>query len=95
MSEEGFQQRGYRVIGRVQGVFFRAWTQEMAEELGVVGTVRNRADGSVEAHVAGTAEELESFERRLLEGSPSARVERVEVFESEAGLPKGQFQILY
>jgi len=46
--------RHVQVTGRVQGVFFRGWTQEQAERLGVNGWVRNCPDGSVEAHLEGT-----------------------------------------
>ena len=42
-----------RISGRVQGVWFRAWTVEQAEMLGLDGWVRNRSDGSVEALFAG------------------------------------------
>ena len=38
-----------RVHGRVQGVFFRAATRDVARSLGLAGTVRNLADGGVEA----------------------------------------------
>ena len=41
------------VTGRVQGVFFRAWTQEQAERLHVNGWVRNCPNNSVEAHLEG------------------------------------------
>src|SRR6188508_790772 len=45
--------RHVRVTGRVQGVFFRAWTAEQARILRVCGWVRNAPDGSVEAHLQG------------------------------------------
>ena len=41
------------VTGMVQGVGYRAWTEEQALALGLDGWVRNRRDGSVEAIVAG------------------------------------------
>jgi len=63
--------------------------------LGVSGTVRNRGDGSVEAHVVGDPGAVEAFERGLWKGPPAARVDAVEVFESEAVLPEGRFEILY
>ncbi|HEX6814013.1 MAG TPA: acylphosphatase, partial [Planctomycetota bacterium] len=36
------------VVGRVQGVAFRACTQKAAQQFGIVGFVQNRADGAVE-----------------------------------------------
>ena len=44
-----------RILGRVQGVWFRAWTAEEATRRGLAGWVRNRRDGSVEAFFAGAA----------------------------------------
>ena len=94
MSEEGLEQRGFRVFGRVQGVFFRVWTQGVAGELGLRGTVRNRIDGSVETHVVGLSEAVRAFESRLWEGPSAAAVDGVEVLESSEQLPAGPFQIL-
>ena len=42
-----------KIEGRVQGVYFRAWTYETAQSLGLDGTVRNMSDGSVEAVFSG------------------------------------------
>ena len=57
----------YRVLisGRVQGVFYRGTCQEVAEEHGVRGWVRNLPDGRVEAVFEGPAEDV----RRLVEWS--------------------------
>jgi acylphosphatase len=72
-----------RVSGRVQGVFFRAWTQQQANELGVTGWVRNAADGSVEAHLAGEESAVQQLIERLHDGPPSAIVSKVNVSEAE------------
>ncbi len=94
MTEKEVAQRGYRITGRVQGVFFRAFTEETARELGLQGTVKNVADGSVEAHARGPVDKLDAFEGRLGEGSPASRVENVEVLDSDRDLPSS-FQIVY
>lgn len=65
------------VTGRVQGVGFREWTKEAAEELEVTGWIRNRPDGSVEAHLQGAEGRLEQLVERLRLGPPFARVESV------------------
>jgi acylphosphatase len=72
------------VKGRVQGVFFRAWTQQQARDLGVAGWVRNAGDGSVEAHLEGDEAAIKALIQRMHEGPPSAEVERVEVEDCEA-----------
>lgn len=41
------------ISGRVQGVSYRAWTQKTAAQLGLIGWVRNRSDGTVEAVFSG------------------------------------------
>ncbi len=79
--------RHVQVSGRVQGVFFRSWTQQQANELGVAGWVRNCPDGSVEVHLAGEEEAVDQLVARLRYGPPSAVVNRVDVIEldPEAG----------
>jgi len=65
--------------GRVQGVGFRWFVTRNAEELGVRGTVRNRADGAVEMVLqADDAETVEAMIARLREGPPGSRVREVE-----------------
>jgi acylphosphatase len=86
--------KAFRVTGRVQGVFYRAWTQTTAKELGLSGTVRNRRDGAVEAHVRGPAGAVAEFESRLWEGSPNSLVEGVNTFEPADPGSQGGFRIL-
>ena len=63
-----------RVVGRVQGVWFRGSTQEQARRLGLVGWVRNRSDGSVELEAQGEATALDSLVSWCHHGPASARV---------------------
>jgi len=75
------------VHGRVQGVFFRASTQERAAEAGVAGWVRNCPDGSVEAVLEGPPGAVEAVVEFCREGPGPARVERVdETHEEPEGL---------
>ena len=78
--------RHVTVTGRVQGVFFRAWTRQQAVELGVSGWVRNRDDGSVEAHLEGEPTKVEALEKRMRHGPDGARVE---TFESVPSVAQG------
>lgn len=67
------------VHGRVQGVFFRASTREKARVHGLVGWVRNRPDGAVEAWLEGPAEHVTALLAWIEDGGPRhAVVERVE-----------------
>jgi acylphosphatase len=92
MTGEGRSER-YTVRGRVQGVGFRAWSRRLARELGVRGWVRNRPDGSVELHAAGTDEAMTELVQRLEKGPPVARVEAVEREGSAQDLPKSGFEV--
>ena len=67
------------ITGRVQNVFYRDWFVDQARALGLDGWVRNRADGSVEAVVAGAPEMVERMIARAGEGSPAARIDGVSV----------------
>jgi acylphosphatase len=65
------------VSGRVQGVGYRYSMIEAAEMLGVVGWVRNRRDGAVEAFVQGDAEAVRRIVEWCRRGPPSARVTEI------------------
>ena len=64
--------------GKVQGVWFRAWTEQQATQLGLDGWVRNRKDGRVEAVIAGQEIAVRELLRRLKVGPPAARVDELE-----------------
>jgi acylphosphatase len=68
-----------KISGRVQGVYFRAFTQRHAASLGLAGYVRNLPDRSVEVHAEGGKEALEQLLETVRKGPPGARVDSVEL----------------
>lgn len=72
------------VVGWVQGVGYRAWTQRQAEALGVSGWVRNRVNGDVEAIFAGSIDSVEALCAACWRGPSHARVEKVHISEADA-----------
>ena len=84
--------RHISLSGHVQGVFYRVWAQGQARELGVSGWIRNRPDGSVEAHVAGAEDAVGRMIERLRRGPSNARVDEVTVEEAEPG-SEGRFEV--
>jgi len=66
--------RRLTITGRVHNVFYRDWLVEQARAIGITGWVRNRADGSVEAVVAGSSEMIDAIVARARQGSPASRV---------------------
>ena len=73
--------RKYLISGRVQGVGFRFFAEDVANQLGVRGYVKNLWDGRVEVYAIAEQAALEEFKRDLGEGPRAARVTGVE--ESE------------
>jgi len=67
-----------RVDGRVQGVAYRQATRSTARGLGLVGWVRNLADGRVEVWAQGEDESVARLVDWLWAGPPGARVAGVE-----------------
>ena len=66
------------VRGLVQGVGYRAFVEDEAAIFGLEGWVRNRRDGSVEAVIAGDAEDVAAMIEACRKGPLSARVDGVE-----------------
>ena len=69
------------VHGRVQGVWFRAGTKEKADELGLLGWVKNRPEGTVEIHAEGEKLLLEKFIAWCRIGTPPADVISIDIGE--------------
>jgi acylphosphatase len=66
------------ITGRVHGVGYRAWMVHKARALGLSGWVRNRADGAVEALIAGDTAAVEELSRLCRRGPRLAEVTAIE-----------------
>ncbi|MDI1471348.1 MAG: acylphosphatase [Thermodesulfovibrio sp.] len=71
------------ISGRVQGVFYRAFTKEVADSLKLKGWVRNLRDGRVEAVFEGEEDKISIAIERCKEGPPYARVDNIEIIWEE------------
>ena len=72
------------IEGRVQGVWFRGWTAQQADTLGLSGWVRNLRDGRVEAVFSGDPGNVETMLGLCRKGPPLARVDHVTVGDADA-----------
>ncbi|NXH53653.1 ACYP1 protein, partial [Rhabdornis inornatus] len=94
---DGLMSVDYEVHGKVQGVFFRKYTQAEAKKLGLVGWVQNTSHGTVQGQIQGPASrvrELQEWLRKI--GSPQSRISRAD-FSNEKkieALDHKEFQIL-
>jgi acylphosphatase len=83
------------ITGKVQGVSFRAETQRAAKQRNVLGWVRNRPDGSVEALFEGDESSVTSMLEWCRQGSLFSRVHHVDVrWETYVG-DFDRFDIVY
>ncbi|MGH6983091.1 MAG: acylphosphatase [Stellaceae bacterium] len=65
------------IVGRVQGVGFRAWAVDEAMRRNLRGWVRNRRDGSVEALIIGQPDAVAAMVTACRRGPPMAHVDAV------------------
>jgi len=71
------------VAGRVQGVYYRASTQQQARRLNVCGYAKNLPDGRVEVLAVGDADQVQALVQWLWQGSPPSKVVSVEVGDAQ------------
>ena len=83
------------IAGKVQGVFFRDYTLQKAQELGVSGWVRNLPNGSVEAVISGRTDLVDGMIAWFYSGSPLSLVTDVELDEVQPTQPHVDFKIRY
>lgn len=83
------------ISGRVQGVWFRASTREVAQRLGIIGWVRNMPDGSVETHIQGDDNAVEQMLDWCRQGPPGARVDYVDITDALIQKEYRSFSVRY
>ncbi|MCR4368632.1 MAG: acylphosphatase [archaeon] len=77
MANKDFERLEARAIGKVQGVYYRAFVVSHANALGVVGYAKNLPDGSVEVVAEGGRKKLELLVAELEKGPSASRVLRI------------------
>ncbi len=83
------------VSGDVQGVGYRAWVLRQAQDLRLVGWVKNRDDGTVEVVAEGEKKDLEELTKQCQHGPEVAWVERVETRWMDATREFVGFEVVY
>lgn len=71
----------FKIVGRVQGVYYRANVQKNASKADFNGYVKNLKDGSVEACVTCADSRVDIFRDILKKGSPTSRVDEIQTLE--------------
>ena len=84
-----------KIIGNVQGVFFRDYARRKAEELALIGWVKNMPDGSVESLISGNDEAIISMISWFHKGSPQSSVAKVIAEEVTNAPDSDRFVITY
>ncbi len=69
------------VSGKVQGVFFRAYTKECAERFSIAGSVRNLGTGEVEIIAEGEDTTMSEFVAAVRKGPKAAHVKKIQIIE--------------
>lgn len=82
------------IKGKVQGIFFRAEAQNLAQKLHITGWIRNNPDGSVEALAQGNPDPLAQFLEWCKQGPSGARIENVHIQFIENSEEFSTFQIV-
>ncbi|XP_071354229.1 acylphosphatase-1 [Trachinotus anak] len=83
MSDEDLISVDYEIFGRVQGVFFRKYTQAEGKKLGLVGWVQNTRAGTVQGQLQGPRNKVKEMQEWLKStGSPKSQITKSE-FKNE------------
>ncbi len=83
------------VKGKVQGVFFRKNTKQIADDLNISGWVKNTDEGHVEIFAQAFEDEVEKFIHWCKQGPSKADVENVEIKDAKPDNSINHFSIKY
>ncbi len=83
------------ITGKVQGVFFRAYTKDAAEKYMITGWVRNKRDGTVEAVIKGERENIQQMMQWFHTGSPASSVKKIIMEDQKSLSDFTDFDIMY
>lgn len=82
------------IRGHVQGIGFRRFIVDIAEEFGLSGIVENLSDGDVKIIATGDRGIIDRFIERVKLGNGYSIIEKVTVKWHEGGNPTGEFKIV-
>ena len=83
------------IYGKVQGVYFRFNTKNIAEKLGLTGWVRNTTDGKVEAVFEGDEKKIFNMIEWCSKGPSDAQVNKIEIIRKKYSKEYNNFSIIY
>ncbi|ORY66023.1 acylphosphatase [Pseudomassariella vexata] len=83
----------FKVHGKVQGVFFRAFTQKKATAAAITGWCQNTESGKVEGEAQGTEDAIKQFLKDINNGPPHAKVVKLEQEDRDVQNDESQFEI--
>ena len=82
------------ITGKVQGVGYRYWLYKKAIERNVVGWVRNKVSGEVEALLVGNDVDINNLIQMCKKGSPLSKVTKIKVQNYQEEFIKESFNII-
>ena len=71
------------ISGSVQGMFFRQFIKENADQLNIRGFIRNLEDGRVEVFLEGNSEEVEKMIEVCKRGTPHSMIRGVSILDEK------------
>ena len=83
------------ISGKVQGVFYRASCQEVAQRLGLAGWARNLSTGQVEVLAQGEKEKIEKLIEWCKKGPPGAKIAKIDTNWQNIKESLSDFEIRY